>query len=150
MVTEEILPSYYRSSEPSSLWGRCSSLLEGIFFVHILCSFSLDLQCIVFMIWKEKSWHCFYSRSWKFNMYVQKILGRELHLTTTGIPGFFSCRTLLVNSELPKGRRKCVHECGSHDSGASPCSLAGHAQTDAQADASHLHQGKDWRFYFFF
>lgn len=82
-------------------------------------------------------------------MYVQKILERELYLTMTGILGFFSCRTLLVNSELPKGRGKYVHECGSHGSGASPCSLAGHAQTDAQADASHRHQGKDWRSYFF-
>lgn len=50
-----------------------------------------------------------------------------------------------MSSELPEGSGKCVHECSSDGSGGSPRSLAGHAQTDAQADASHLFQGKDWR-----
>lgn len=53
-----------------------------------------------------------------------------------------------MTSELPEGRGKCVHECGSYGSGVSPHSLAGHEQTDIQADASHLRQVKDLRSYF--
>lgn len=76
-------------------------------------------------------------------MYVKKIVERELYLTMTDTPGiiFFLAELCLWTVSFHKeGENVCMDD----GSGSSPHSVPGHAQTDAQADASHLCQGKHW------
>lgn len=79
-------------------------------------------------------------------MYVQKIVERELYLTMTDTLGIFFLlnRACEQRASTRKGKVH-VHGCGKDGSGSSPHSVPGHAQPGAQADASHLCQGKHWR-----